>query len=272
MSRLEPDWALREPAEHETVVLFAGSRLVLHEGTPGAPAGIWRALLEGVGEQERFGPLTIGREEGRWIHALSIPEQDLPEGQETLELRRFLLQADPVEWQRVSTAAQLLHWAREHRYCGCCGRTTDFHLGERALRCEHCNHNWYPRLSPCVIVVVRRGSQILLARAPHYPEGLHSLVAGFIEAGESAEEAVCREVMEETGIRVGNVRYWGSQSWPFPHQLMLGYSADYLDGELVLQEDEIVSADWYDPEALPLIPGEQTIAGQLIRRVLEAGD
>ncbi len=178
MSQLEPDWALREPAEHETVLVFAGNRLVLHEGTPGAPAGTWRRLLEGFDDRERFGPFTIGRESGQWIHALSIPEGDLPEGLETQELRRFLLRADHGGWQRASTAAQLLHWVREHRYCGRCGQVTTFHPGERALRCEYCNHNWYPRLSPCVIVVVRRGRQILLARAPHYPEGLHSLVAG----------------------------------------------------------------------------------------------
>lgn len=268
MGYLVPDWELRSPEGDERLLLFAGSRLVLHQGSPEAPARLWRTLMEPAERQDCLGPLTVGRVGGEWVYAASIPEDRLPQGTETQELRRYLAHAPEDLWQQVSTAAQLLHWLREHRFCGRCGQTTLFHSGERALHCSHCDHNWYPRLSPCVIVVVRRGRQILLARAPHYPQGLYSLIAGFIEAGESAEEAVRREVAEETGLRVGNVRYRGSQSWPFPHQLMLGFSADYQGGNLVLQKDEILAADWYDPDNLPLIPGEYTIAGQLIRRVI----
>lgn len=270
MTQLVPDWALRSPAADETVLLFAGGRPVLQNGQPRASLQAWQSILRDIPEDQCLGPITIGRDQGRWIHAVSIPEEHLSDEWETQSLRQYLIDANPSDWQQVSTAAQLLQWMREHRYCGRCGQPTRPADKERALHCEPCNHNWYPRLSPCVIVTVRRENQILLARAPHYPPGLFSLVAGFIEAGETAEEAVQREVAEETGIDVDNVRYWASQSWPFPHQLMLGFSADYRGGELVLQEDEIVAADWFDVDRLPPIPGEHTIAGQLIRKVVRA--
>jgi NAD+ diphosphatase len=130
--------------------------------------------------------------------------------------------------------------------------------------CDHCGYTQYPRISPCVIMLVSRADEVLLGRAARYPEGMFSCLAGFIEPGETAEQAVAREVYEETAIQVAEVRYHSSQSWPFPHSLMLGFHADYAGGEIALLDDEIVEANWYRAEQLPMVPPKGSIARSLI--------
>jgi NAD+ diphosphatase len=169
-------------------------------------------------------------------------------------------------------AYQIMDWDRTHQYCGRCGRPTEPLEGERARSCPACGIPFYPRVTPAVIVAVGRGRTILLAHARRFPSVFHSVLAGFVEPGETFEECVHREIMEEVGIRVENVRYFGSQPWPFPHTLMVGFTAEYAGGNLVLQESEIVDAGWYGSEeaALLRIPGPGTIARQLIDDFLEA--
>ena len=163
---------------------------------------------------------------------------------------------------------QVMHWDRTHQFCGACASPTRPHGSARARVCTNadCGLEHYPRLSPAIIVAVERGDEILLARSPHFPPGIYSVLAGFVDPGESAEEAVVREVFEETAIRVTNVRYFGSQPWPFPHSLMLGFQADYESGAVSPQEGEIEDAGFYRVDALPkTFPGNISISQWLLR-------
>lgn len=163
-------------------------------------------------------------------------------------------------------AQQLLNWARENRYCGQCGQPTGAHTTERAKTCGPCDASVYPRISPCIITLVHRGEELLLARNARFPGEMYSTLAGFIEAGESVEDCLRREVREEVGVDVGEIEYFGSQPWPFPNQLMLGFFAEYSGGDIVCEDEEIAEAYWFKPDALPTIPPRHSIAGQLIRR------
>lgn len=163
-------------------------------------------------------------------------------------------------------AAQLLDWERDHRFCGRCGGLMTPAVSERAMACAACQTTLYPRIAPCVIVLVTRGEEILLARSPRFPRPMYSTLAGFIEPGESAEETLRREVREEVGIEVGELRYFASQPWPFPNQLMLGFFADYAAGEISPDRNEIAEANWYHPADLPPVPPPASIAGRLIRQ------
>lgn len=182
------------------------------------------------------------------------------------DLRRLLGVLDALHFSLAGRAIQILEWARSHRFCGCCGHATAPHAqGERAYVCPHCQFTSYPRINPCVIVAVGRGEELLLARAHRFNRPMFSTLAGFIEAGESAEDAVHREVLEEVGVRLHSLRYFGSQSWPFPGNLMLGFHAEYAGGELRLQEDEIAEAGFFHYRALPEIPPAGSIANALIQ-------
>ena len=168
-------------------------------------------------------------------------------------------------------ASQVLTWDADHRYCSRCGSDTERHDSERARTCAQCRHMAFPRLTPAVIMLVEReDGRALLAWGRQFPGRVYSALAGFVEPGETLEQTVEREVKEEVGVDVGNVRYFGSQPWPFPHSLMIGFNADYLGGELVIQESEIVEADWFHHDELPPVPqGRLSIAGWLIEDWLE---
>ncbi|WP_216110710.1 NAD(+) diphosphatase [Aquisalimonas asiatica] len=166
-------------------------------------------------------------------------------------------------------AFQILEWDRKHRYCGRCGTPTERATTQRARICPNCEFTQFPRLTPAMMVLVRRGRQLLLAHAPRYPDGFYSVLAGFTEPGETLEACVRREVREEVGLEVRNIRYFASQSWPFPHSLMVAYVADWASGEIRIDDEEITHADWFDPDNLPDIPGEMSIAGHLIRWFVE---
>jgi NAD+ diphosphatase len=165
-------------------------------------------------------------------------------------------------------ASHLNFWRITHRFCGSCGTKLGEFKDERARRCENCGQVTYPRISPCIIVLITRGEEMLLARSPHFPPEVYSTLAGFIEPGESAEETLHREVFEEVGVRVKNVRYFASQAWPFPDSLMLGFTADYESGEIRIDEKEIEDANWYSPNNLPKLPNPFSIARALIEQHL----
>ncbi|WP_404368920.1 NAD(+) diphosphatase [Marinobacter sp.] len=210
-------------------------------------------------------PVFVGRFDGRSVYVVELARMKAGDESGHVSLREALLETEDAPVGLISTSVQVLQWWRDHRFCGRCGQPTDYHPTERARWCRQCQVPWYARLAPCVIVVIRRENRFLLARSSRTRRYYYSLIAGFVEPGESAEEAVKREVMEETGLTVNNIRYRTSQSWPFPHQLMLGYFADYVAGDLVLQEDELAAADWFEPGLLPPVPPATTIAGHLIR-------
>jgi NAD+ diphosphatase len=164
----------------------------------------------------------------------------------------------------AARALEVLEWDRTHRYCGTCGVATTLKDGERARECPSCGQLSYPRISPAVIMAVVRDERILLARARRFAPGLYSVLAGFVEPGESLEECVAREVREETGVEVKNLRYFGSQPWPFPHSLMIAFTAEYAGGEILIDESELADAGWYAADALPSIPDPITVARRLI--------
>jgi len=162
-------------------------------------------------------------------------------------------------------ASQILKWDQEHQYCGRCGAKTEIMDGERAKKCPVCGLTNYPELKPAVIVAVLKGHQILLNRSTHYGiKDLYSINAGFVEPGETLEECLRRELMEEVGISVKNIRYFGSRSWPFPNSLMIGFIADYDKGEITIDNEEIIEAGWFDLNNLPRVPSEVSIAKKII--------
>ncbi len=185
-------------------------------------------------------------------------------------LWQILGRVDEQLFALAGRAAQLLDWERDHRFCGRCGTPMQLHKAERAMACEPCGTINYPRIAPCIIVLVTRGEEMLLARNVSHPRGMYSTLAGFIEAGESVEETLVREVREEVGIEVDKLRYFQSQSWPFPNQLMLGFFAEYRSGDIVCDPSEIADAQWFHPSDLPMIPPPSSVAGQLIQQHIQS--
>lgn len=167
-------------------------------------------------------------------------------------------------------ASQFINWSRNHRICGRCGKPTEDKKDERAKICTDCGQVYYPRLSPAVIVAVVKDDRILMANSPRFPSKFYSVLAGFVEPGETLEECVEREVYEEVGIRLKNIRYFGSQPWPFPDSLMVGFTAEYAGGEIIIDEKEIADAQWFKKDEIPRIPPSISIARKLIDWFLES--
>lgn len=239
--------------------VFAGDRLVL-------PAGAERPMT--LAEVEAAGlalleTSPLGRIDGR-AAVVANTREPLPEGFSAKVVRRLFGRL-PVETIAVAAyASQIAHFLDTYRFCGRCSAKTVPSSRERLVRCEACKRDIYPRVSPCIIILVEHGSRILLTRAPHFPAGMYGLVAGFVEPGESLEACAKREVLEETGVRIRNVRYVASQPWPFPSQLMVGFTAEYDGGDLVVDTQELEEAAWFELDALPQIPPPLSIARHLI--------
>lgn len=201
------------------------------------------------------------------VEAITVSSDgEPPDGFAFVGLREAFGLLGEVEWNVAGRAVQLLEWDRTHRHCGACGIETGPLAVERARRCPGCGLTAFPRLSPAVIVAIERGDEILLARGPNFAPGRYALVAGFVEAGESLEDAVAREIREEVGIEVDRITYVASQPWPFPHSLMVGFFAAYAGGEIRVDGREIEGARWFRVDALPGIPQRLSIARRLIDR------
>lgn len=170
------------------------------------------------------------------------------------------------EYRTESRRRELEHWRRSNRRCGRCGAGMEPHPdpAETAFKCPACGHTVYPQIAPAVIALVERDGRILLQRNTHYPLAVWSLVAGFVDAGEGLEDAVRREIREEASIEVKNIRYFGSQPWPFPSNLMIGFLAEYESGELRPDGSEVVESGWFAPDALPALPPPGSIARRMI--------
>jgi NAD+ diphosphatase len=175
----------------------------------------------------------------------------------------FGLIDDDVFWL-AARAFHLINWSNNTKYCGRCGERTLIKESEHSKCCPKCGFQMYPKISPAVIVAITKGDKILLAQNSQSKTGFYSVLAGFVEPGESLEECVCREIKEEAGIDIKNIKYFGSQPWPFPDSLMLGFTAEYAGGELVLDETELSDARWFSADELPQIPGKLSIARRLI--------
>ena len=184
---------------------------------------------------------------------------------EFTDFRATLSFLDPSDFQLISRASILVNWKATNQFCSSCGKQTVFNLSEGAPDCDCLAPPRYPIISPCIITLIHDNDRILLGRSKFFPPNMFSTLAGFIEAGENAEEALAREVMEEVNVKVSEVRYFGSQSWPFPSQLMLGYFCKYEEGDIHLNDAELEEARWFDLDDLPMIPPDTSISGQLIR-------
>ncbi|MGA3084018.1 MAG: NAD(+) diphosphatase [Thermodesulfobacteriota bacterium] len=207
----------------------------------------------------------LGTLEGKHCYAAIVPDSDAAPldmaFQDLFQLYRRLNQDMLLLSFR---AIHLLEWSQQTRFCKRCGKEMKIQDGERAKKCPSCGQQSFPRISPAVIVLVERGDQCLLARSPRFQDGFYSVLAGFAEPGETLEETVKREVREETGIEVQDIRYFGSQPWPFPDSLMIGFTASYAGGEIRVDGTEILEANWFTFDQLPKIPGRISIARSLI--------
>ena len=207
----------------------------------------------------------LGSLDGQSCYAGALETEDFSDSNFKLNNLRTLFGLIPDELFWIAgRASQLIHWRLTHRYCGKCGQETQDKVEERAKQCPRCHHVNYPRLSPAVIVAIIKDDQILLARNRSFKIPFYSVLAGFVEPGESLEDCVHREIKEEVGITVKNIRYFGSQPWPFPDSLMIGFVADHAAGEIVIDGSEIIEAAWFSKENLPQIPPKLSIARQLI--------
>jgi len=210
-------------------------------------------------------PLLVEDRDGSRIWAAVVPE-DTPDsdGAQFARARTLVGALDSADFGRVARARMLVEWQRTHRFCGACGAPTAPATDEHAVTCARCGLRSYPRISPVVIVRVTRGDEILLAHPVRAPRPMYTVLAGFVEAGESLEHAVAREIAEEVGVAVDQLRYAGSQPWPFPHALMVAFTARYVDGEITPDPAEIRDAGWFRAGALPDLPPHGSIARALI--------
>ncbi|MBQ0057775.1 MAG: NAD(+) diphosphatase [Bacteroidales bacterium] len=202
------------------------------------------------------------------VVAMGNADVQLPDGYEWRNIREAFAQLGTDGCFHLARAKALIEWRANTKFCGRCGHAFDNHPTLTARLCPHCGNLVFPRIEPCIIVVVSRADgKILLAKHVQRNQDIYACIAGFMEAGETAEQAVRREIREETGLEVQNIRYFGSQSWPFPSQLMLGFTAEYKAGDIHLQTDELADARWFDRDSCPASPQPGSIAHRLIHDI-----
>jgi NAD+ diphosphatase len=207
----------------------------------------------------------LGKLDGAHCFAVEVDEGASPPPGMTFEgLRELYGRLDEDLFWIAARAVQIVEWDKTHQFCGRCGVRMKGRPTERAKECPQCGLLHFPRLAPAIIVLIERGNELLLARSRRFTTGMYSVLAGFVEPGESLEEAVVREIQEEVGLRVKDLRYFGSQPWPFPHSLMIGFTATYAGGDISVDESEIEEARWFTVESLPPLPGKISIARKLI--------
>ena len=215
-----------------------------------------------------WGQHFVGMLDGVPVWAVDVPFGQDPSDGAAIDLYSLHARSSGVTWAVAGRAVQLVEWARTHRFCGRCATPNEMVDGERAMRCPKCRLQAFPRLAPAMITLVTRGEgadqEALLAQGVQFRGPMYSCLAGFVEPGESLEQAVIREVMEEVSIGVDQVTYVASQPWPFPHSLMIGFRARYASGEIICDPAEIIDANWYRRDALPNIPPPMSIARRLI--------
>ncbi len=192
------------------------------------------------------------------------PQTPAPAGMSFQDLRSLYSSVDEDLFLLAGKAIQVVSWDQTHQYCGRCGLQTENLPGERAKKCPACGLISYPRISPAVITAIFKGDKILLTHNVAFRGKMHSLIAGFVEPGETLEECARREILEEVGLRVKNLRYFSSQPWPFPNSLMIGFTAEYESGEITLDGKEISEAGWYDAGNMPDLPSKMSIAREMI--------
>jgi NAD+ diphosphatase len=242
---------------------FQGNQILVTETENGIAIPLAPDLAaRGLAVQARHYLGTLGEVD---CYAVDLDaEAPLPAGMALSGLRPLYGRVDEDLFSVAGRAVQIVEWDRTHRYCGRCGTPTELLREERAKKCPQCGLLSFPRLSPAVIMLVERGDAMLLGRGRNFSAPFYSTLAGFVEPGESLEEAVVREIYEEAGILVDNLRYFGSQPWPYPHSLMIGFTASYAGGTIRIQESELIDADWFTADNLPLLSQPPSIARRMI--------
>jgi NAD+ diphosphatase len=262
--------------------VFCGDKLLVELGPPERPSDDPRfrarpafARLPLRKNHNWWGPdssrtLYLGRLGGVDCWAAELPASAAPPAGLSWEgLRPLFSVLDDDHFALAGRALQLLQWDRDHQFCGRCGTPTAPKRDERVRVCPACKLSAYPRVAPAVMALVHRGNELLLARSPHFPAGMYSALAGFVEPGESLEQCVAREVAAEVGVSVRSCRYFASQSWPFPHSLMIAFICEWSSGEIRAQAGEIEEANWFDLLHLPKLPSKISIARRLIDAVCQ---
>jgi NAD+ diphosphatase len=275
--------AVQAPEAHVDGLLFVfrGDQLLVELGPPSATPSddprvqsrpSWARLPAGrvsAFETQPLRDLYLGRLGEVHCHAAELPAHTpAPPGMAWQGLRTLFSVLDDAHFALAGRAIQFIDWDRNHQFCGRCGTPTVAQANERSRVCPACRLSAYPRISPAVMALVRREGQVLLGRSPHFPPGMFSALAGFVEPGETLEQCLAREVQEEVGVSVGNIQYFESQPWPFPNSLMIAFVCDWTGGEIRPQEGEIEDAQWFDIFQLPQLPSKISIARRLIDAVV----
>ena len=269
-SSVKPPASSSEPAYW---FLFQGNNLLIYSGDDvPSPVPRLRELAE-LGLTAVFLPHYLGYlqtpDGSAHCYTAELAEDAAPPaGMAFHGLRRLYQQLGDNFFWVAGRAVQIVDWDRTHRFCGRCATPVETLAHERAKKCPACGLTTYPRLAPAIIIAIERpfpdGNRLLLARNARFPSGFYSVLAGFVEPGETLEECAQREVREEVGLEIKNIRYFGSQPWPFPHSLMVGFTAEYASGDIVLEEEELEHADWFAANAMPQTPPSLSISSHLI--------
>jgi len=263
---VEPSSAAQEARNGEPrgrCFAFRGSDMLVLQTDEAPRVPSWDDLRRLSLTPVRYQFLGTLAEEPCW--SVELPSEATPfDGVQFTNLRALYDALSESHYAVAGRAAQIVAWERDHQHCGRCGAPTVRVPGERGRRCAACDLTAYPRLSPAIIVLIERGNQILLARGHAFVPRRFGIVAGFVEPGESLEDAVRREVREEVGVTITEPAYFGSQPWPFPHGIMIGFRADHHRGEIALNDGELAEAGWYAVDDLPEIPTKLSIARRLI--------
>lgn len=209
--------------------------------------------------------LYLGTLRNKHVFAGELMHEDnIPAEWTWSHLKPLYLILDEEAYAIAGRALQLVHWNRTTQFCGYCGNPTRHRQNERCRECKTCGQLFYPKLAPVAMALIKKEEKILLARSPHLPGKTYSVLAGFVEPGETLEQCVAREVYEEAGIKVQNIHYFHSQPWPFSHSLIIGFTCDWLEGEIKINPQEIEEADWFGASNLPDLPPKLSLAYMLI--------
>ena len=263
---------------HETIkedsklIIFCDNKILYDQGK-----NTYSFAIKDLNLSDQLGPyLAIALIDNCFVYVLNIDEdQNIlglfmdPDVIHFVELRQMLGILNQSSFLLLSRATILKSWLSANVFCSICGNQNSFNKKEGAFECSCNAAPKYPTISPCIITLIYDEDNILLGRSKFFPLNMYSTLAGFIEAGENAEEALIREVKEEVNVEIANIKYFSSQSWPFPAQLMLGYFCQYKKGEIILNDAELEDARWFNIKELPLIPPDASISGQLIRSYIE---
>jgi NAD+ diphosphatase len=236
--------------------IFSGDRLLVSENNKSIPSQHDLDLQRS---------LYLGTWRERHLFAGEVKKEcSAPPGWSFFPLRLLYGALSEEDFAIAGRAMQLLDWDRAHQFCGCCGIQTFVREDERCRECPSCNRLAYPKMAPAIMALVKQERKILLARGPHFPEKFYSVLAGYVDPGETLEQCVVREVFEEVGIKVKNVCYFGSQPWPFSYSLMIGFTCEWEQGEINLDQTELEDAGWFDKTNLPQLPLQMSLARHLI--------